>query len=476
METYKPGNKMPYLIILLCVSFPFFNTVQTLSWTLKAAEEAEAVAAIKCSGHGRAYQDGVLSKGSPICECNTCYEGSDCSTKTPNCSADVASGDALFLEEYWKDHKENTAVLVSGWHRMSYFFPEKDSDFMSAELKRTITELHEIVGNAETKGKHIVFGVGVTQLLHGLVLTISPNISNCPTAGPAKVVARAPYYAVFRDQTSYFDNKGYEWKGNAANYVNDPNPNQFIELVTSPNNPEGNLRKAMIVGSTAIYDMVYYWPHFTPITYKADEDIMLFTMSKYTGHSGSRFGWAIIKDENVAIKLVEFMSKNTEGTSRETQLRTLILLKEVIAMIKTHKGTPKDINFFGFQHLRQRWEKVTELLDQSNKRFSYQHLNQSEHCNYMRMKRPPSPSYAWVRCNWPGEENCSEVFKEGGIITQDGPRFEAGSQYVRLSLIKTNDDFDQMMDHLKKMIKEKRPTVIKEISGEVDKGSRRPFI
>ncbi|WP_423797090.1 hypothetical protein, partial [Mycobacterium tuberculosis] len=76
------------------------------------------------------------------------------------------------------------------------------------------------------------------------------------------------------------------------------------------------LRHEVIKGCKSIYDMVYYWPHYTPIKYKADEEIMLFTMSKYTGHSGSRFGWALIKDETVYNKLLNYMTKNTEGTSR----------------------------------------------------------------------------------------------------------------------------------------------------------------
>ncbi|CAI0396339.1 unnamed protein product [Linum tenue] len=69
----------------------YFSTVDDggLSWSRGAAEEAEAVAAISCSGHGRAYLDGVTSGDLPVCECNTCYGGRDCSKFSPSCSADV---------------------------------------------------------------------------------------------------------------------------------------------------------------------------------------------------------------------------------------------------------------------------------------------------------------------------------------------------------------------------------------------------
>ena len=62
-----------------------------LSWSRRAAEEAEEVAAISCSGHGRVYLDGIRVDADkpPICECNACFEGSDCSQSLPDCIADA---------------------------------------------------------------------------------------------------------------------------------------------------------------------------------------------------------------------------------------------------------------------------------------------------------------------------------------------------------------------------------------------------
>lgn len=62
------------------------------SWTKNAVAEAEAVASISCSGHGRAFLDGISvldGKGKPVCECNACYGGPDCSEFFPECVADV---------------------------------------------------------------------------------------------------------------------------------------------------------------------------------------------------------------------------------------------------------------------------------------------------------------------------------------------------------------------------------------------------
>lgn len=72
----------------------------------------------------------------------------------------------------------------------------------------------------------------------------------------------------------------------------DASDSTFIELVTSPNNPDGQLKKAVLQSPSVktIHDLAYYWPHFTPIQAPADEDLMIFTLSKLTGHAGSRFG------------------------------------------------------------------------------------------------------------------------------------------------------------------------------------------
>lgn len=67
----------------------------------------------------------------------------------------------------------------------------------------------------------------------------------------------------------------------------------IIEFVTSPNNPDGFLMKSTLRDSSAssINDHAYYWPHFTAIPAPADEDVMIFTISKLTGHAGTRLGY-----------------------------------------------------------------------------------------------------------------------------------------------------------------------------------------
>ncbi|KAL5560256.1 hypothetical protein UlMin_036467 [Ulmus minor] len=186
----------------------------SLSWSRRAAEEAELVAAIDCSGHGRAYLDGLLGNGSkyPVCECNLCYEGSDCSQLQPDCSADATRPAPLslslyiyisniypyFLEPFWMKQAAQSAILESGWHRMGYSF--SDGTYISKRLENHIRELHKIVGNAIVDGRYIIFGSGSTQLLNAAVHALSSdNISD-----PATVLASIPYYGFYQRQTAFF--------------------------------------------------------------------------------------------------------------------------------------------------------------------------------------------------------------------------------------------------------------------------------
>ncbi|OMO73452.1 EGF-like, alliinase, partial [Corchorus capsularis] len=261
------------------------------SWTKSAAEEVEAVASVSCSGHGRVSLERSILDGKPVCECNACYGGPDCSEFSPECVADADSGDPMFLEPFWVKHAASSTIVVPGWHRMSYEY--NDGSLILKELDTQIRKLHSVIGNAVTEGRFIIFGVGSTQLLHAAVHALSTTTSD--SSSPSRVVASAPYYPVYREQTEFFNSEDFKFNGDTSLYkINNGGYSQenVIEIVTSPNNPDGQLKKALLQGPSVntINDYAYYWPHYTPIPAPADEDLMLFTLSKLTGHGGSRFG------------------------------------------------------------------------------------------------------------------------------------------------------------------------------------------
>ena len=95
------------------------------------------------------------------------------------------------------------------------------------------------------------------------------------------------------------------------------------------------------------------------------------------------FRWAVVKDENVFQRMTTYVSMNTMGVSRDTQLRTLQLIKVVL------KDGGKEIFDFGYTMLSNRWEKLNETLSIST-RFTLQEIG-AQYCNYFHKIRGPSP-------------------------------------------------------------------------------------
>ncbi|KAL7585836.1 hypothetical protein Lser_V15G43017 [Lactuca serriola] len=412
----------------------------SLTWSEKAAAEAEAVAAISCSGHGRAYLDSLISYGQTVCECYDCYGGIDCSEFSPDCSADAGGGDPIFLEPFWMQNAEKSAIVVSGWHRMSYRYA--DYTMMSSEVEKYIRKLHSIVGNAITEDRYLVFGIGSSQLLSAAVYALSSENSS----SPSNVVATIPYYPMYETQTSFFNSEDFQFEGDTNSWkLNNATKNNMdvIEFVTSPNNPDGELKTSVLGGKT-IYDHAYFWPHFTPIPGPSDHDLMIFTLSKLTGHAGVRFGWAVIKDKDVYEKVSKYIEVADLGISKDTQLRVLKLLKVVVE----DDGT--QLFKFAYAKMRERWDRLTSVFSKST-RFSIQERHPL-HCNFFNKTRLPSPAYAWVKCEREEEDDCGAVLEAGKITSRGGSTYRDKDRYARLSLIKSQDDFDLLLLRLTELV------------------------
>ncbi|XP_059292004.1 tryptophan aminotransferase-related protein 3-like [Lycium ferocissimum] len=228
---------------------------------------------------------------------------------------------------------------------------------------------------------------------------------------------------------------------NNTNFIGD-----VFEFVASPSNPIGDLVSPVLVGPNVkiISDRVYYWPQYTAIPVPANDDLMIFSFSKLTGHAGSRLGWAIVKDINVYNRMVQYINRADVEMSKDTLLRALTILKVV------EEGDGKKFFNFARKVLRYRWEKLSHIFSFS-KRFSLQNLS-TRYCSYLGGDREPSPVFAWVHCKREADKNCSEVFAEAKIISRPGSRFFAENDHVRLNLATRQDDFDMLVPRLKQLI------------------------
>jgi L-tryptophan--pyruvate aminotransferase len=134
--------------------------------------------------------------------------------------------------------------------------------------------------------------------------------------------------------------------------------------VCSPNNPDGTIREAVLSSASgvAVHDLAYYWPQYTAITKRADHDIMLFTVSKSTGHAGTRIGWALVKDRDVARKMTKFIELNTIGVSKDSQLRAATVLRAVSDAYELPAAGEEHRRLFdyGRRKMAERWSMLRE--------------------------------------------------------------------------------------------------------------------
>ena len=124
--------------------------------------------------------------------------------------------------------------------------------------------------------------------------------------------------------TDFLQSGLFRWAGDAGSFTGDT----YIELVCSPNNPDGAIREAVLSSASgvAVHDLAYYWPQYTAITRRADHDIMLFTVSKSTGHAGTRIGYG----RNTI--------RRRAGTSHGCCLAVLMMMADDVLMKRVRAG------------------------------------------------------------------------------------------------------------------------------------------
>lgn len=352
-------------------------------------------------------------------------------------------GDPTMYEDYWHLVGEKATTVIPGQQGISYFSDVRNVCwFLEPQFASAVTRLHKVVGNAITEGYHIVVGTGSSQLYQAALYALSPH----DMLEPIDIVSKAPFYSSYPLITDFLKSGLYRWGGDAHKYVKD---GPYIEIVTSPNNPDGLTRHPVVNrnGGMLIYDLAYYWPQYIPITYAANHDIMLFTISKCTGHAGSRIGWALIKDETIAKKMTKFMEISTIGVSKDSQIRAAKIL-DVISDSHEHKDSFDGISPFfdhSYDHMTRRWQQLREAVNKG-KLFSLP-VSPTAVCTFSGRTFGPLSAFAWLKCE-AGIENCANFMKQHNIYVRDGSYFGTSPKFVRISMLDTPAKFELFIQRL----------------------------
>ncbi|XP_010682419.2 tryptophan aminotransferase-related protein 1 [Beta vulgaris subsp. vulgaris] len=372
-------------------------------------------------------------------------------------------GDPKIYYTYWKKMDDKCKVTIKASELMSYFgdYDEGGVFYQLPEFSNAVHRMHRIVGNAVTEGRYIIGGTGSSQLftvaLRALASTVNATTNNSVLKKKhIPVVCAQPYYSCYEEALQEEKSEVYKWRGDANSFEGE---GPYIEVVTTPNNPDGRLREPVVKkeGGMVICDLAYYWPQYTPITAAADYDIMLFTLSKATGHAGSRVGWAIVKDKEIAARMIKLMSLITIGTCHEGQLRATTILDFIADSYEAHLpngklevSKPLEEGFFEFSHhlLADRWKKLRAAVNRCGA-FNLPDYS-AEYCDFMNKTTHPNPAYAWMELK--SGEDAEKLMNELKIRTRAGPKFGVSSKYVRVSMLESDDTFNQFLERLSTLL------------------------
>lgn len=96
-------------------------------------------------------------------------------------------------EPFWRGMGDQGSITVQSWQTISYFSDKTNLCwFLEPEFAQETRRLHNLIGNAVTKDRHIIVGTGSSQLLQAALYALSP--SDAPD--PISVVSAVPYYSV----------------------------------------------------------------------------------------------------------------------------------------------------------------------------------------------------------------------------------------------------------------------------------------
>ncbi|KAJ1282420.1 hypothetical protein BS78_03G050500 [Paspalum vaginatum] len=362
---------------------------------------------------------------------------------TPESVINLDHGDPTMFEEFWQGTGSAAEIVIPGWQTMSYFSDVGNVCwFLEPGFGHEVRRLHRLVGNAAVDdGYHVLVGTGSTQLFMAALYALSP-----PGApAPMSVVSTAPYYSSYPAVTDFLQSGLFRWAGDASSFKGDT----YIELVCSPNNPDGAIREAVLSSESgvAVHDLAYYWPQYTAITRRADHDIMLFTVSKSTGHAGTRIGWALVKDREVAKRMTKFIELNTIGVSKDSQLRAAKVLRAVSDAYELPKGREAHRLFdYGRRKMVERWSMLREAAAASGI-FSLPEET-SGYCNFAKETAATNPAFAWLRCDREDVDDCASFLRGHKILTRSGSQFGADPRYVRVSMLDRDDAYDIFVKRL----------------------------
>lgn len=65
---------------------------------------------------------------------------------------------------------------------------------------------------------------------------------------------------------------------------------------------------------------------------------------------------------------------------------------------------------------------------------------------------PTFAAYLWMRCEWPSDTNCEQLFRDHGVSGRGGPNYGVGPEWIRFSLLCRQTTFEYLMERVNRVL------------------------
>lgn len=192
---------------------------------------------------------------------------------------------------------------------------------------------------------------------------------------------------------------------------------QSVKLITYPNNPDGSLFTGQ--NTNDWYDSVYLWPWYfdnndlykqaVSKLIKTPKKAIVFSLSKMTGHCGTRFGWAIVQSKEACIDICNYMEYESGGLGFDTQMKASKIIENMT---------------YDYSWIRSLEEVGVILL---NRKKQLQNICANRNWKYYQ----GAGMFGWVTSN---SSNVFYDLQDIGILVTAGSKCGGSSSQVRLNL------------------------------------------
>ena len=298
------------------------------------------------------------------------------------------------------------------------------------ELNTATLTLHQTINPHNSQNlitRPLVFGLGATQCLHAAIYACAEHCGK-----QLIVTAQLPGYLEYKNLINIHHKGSAVWMDiNKVLQLSDQS--NVLEIVCSPNNPDGRILHKITNSTYSIHDRINHWPFFTHKTNDYfnetfdNDQITIFSYPKILGFSASRVGYAFVKHDHIATLMQKYIVYACHGLCTEGQLKCLTALNYILK-------SPQHYMDMLSQYCTHRWDTFEKAISHYN----------SSHTDIILLLNHQGPT-AWIKL----PSNSKQwLLSKLNLVATYGPEYGTTDDYARINLLSMPNEFNELIRRL----------------------------